>query len=505
MYYLHSKTSSSMGGVTVNGKFRPGNTVRPMPTSVDWVLMMVENFGLAMRLMWIDRQLVGTVRGTMEDEAGPEKDRDSWNWDAESAWKRMYYVPQSIGYFASTRRDFEELRTFNRRQAAERHGREYMAACHRWGRISDWYEGKWVEAKNGEQRFVTKVNQDCTTFQDDGKISHQPPGMKCVLSDYEVMKGQGNPGEPAFLKFMEEQEKKFWYSEKKQHDTTPAQGEYQLTEQEFQDNWDKQSRPHQDSPRAAMADSGVSGSQRTGDRWGLDPVPAKGLGAGFRVMYRICLQWINRLLGIPPDKDKPAFDHDRIDQRIEELKEEDDFGFVAQTQQEAEAGRRRKSTQQHMDKEDDFGHAETVAANLKKHCEGNSIQINAHIQDLKREGKVRTEDISDGYHTFGELYDMRFALTVAVFQMTKRWWDEKPMPAIVGEKINPAWRSRKHSDDTMFDGMFIVGLSQFPGRMITFHYNDEHWDKFNFCETLEKAPKWDGHKDEDVIKRLLAL
>lgn len=60
----------------------------------------------------------------------------------------------------------------------------------------------------------------------------------------------------------------------------------------------------------------------------------------------------------------------------------------------------------------------------------------------------------------------------------------------------------------MFDNMFIVGMG---GRMlsqpsmITFHYDNKHWNKFHFAEVIDKAPEWDGHTDKDVIERLLSL
>lgn len=89
-------------------------------------------------------------------------------------------------------------------------------------------------------------------------------------------------------------------------------------------------------------------------------------------------------------------------------------------------------------------------------------------------------EISDGYHTFNELYYHRMTLF-----------------SIICNTYQPvAWKSWKHDDNTMYDDMFIVGVT-LPTGDYSYHYNKEHWDKFDVRE-LAKAPKWDGHKPEDI-------
>ena len=64
-----------------------------------------------------------------------------------------------------------------------------------------------------------------------------------------------------------------------------------------------------------------------------------------------------------------------------------------------------------------------------------------------------------------------------------------------------AWKSRKHHDGTMFDGMFIVGIET-PDGQATYHYDLEpYWDMFN-CTELEFAPEWDGHTANQAIERI---
>jgi hypothetical protein len=98
-----------------------------------------------------------------------------------------------------------------------------------------------------------------------------------------------------------------------------------------------------------------------------------------------------------------------------------------------------------------------------------------------------TNLISDGYHTFGELYDHRFALFLALCRAR-----------------TDAWKSRVHSDGTSYDGWFIVGIGRIPGRQITYHLPNARWDEATMPETV-MPPPFDGHTSEDVIRRLATL
>lgn len=93
-----------------------------------------------------------------------------------------------------------------------------------------------------------------------------------------------------------------------------------------------------------------------------------------------------------------------------------------------------------------------------------------------------TGEISDGYHTFNELYYHRMMLFSIICNTYK----------------SVAWKSWKHDDDTMYDDMFIVGVS-LPYGDYSYHYNKEHWDRFDVT-ILDRAPKWDGHKPEDITR-----
>lgn len=55
----------------------------------------------------------------------------------------------------------------------------------------DFEVGNEVVAKNGEKRFVTKLNNDNEkTFKDDGKVSKQNPSPHCYIKDYYKILGE---------------------------------------------------------------------------------------------------------------------------------------------------------------------------------------------------------------------------------------------------------------------------------------------------------------------------
>lgn len=93
--------------------------------------------------------------------------------------------------------------------------------------------------------------------------------------------------------------------------------------------------------------------------------------------------------------------------------------------------------------------------------------------------------ISDGYHTFDELYAHRIMLFLCLMKFNK----------------DISWKSRKHSDGTSYEGWFIAGMN-LPTGTITYHIADQFWNMIDDINHLEVAPEWDGHTSDDVIRRL---
>jgi hypothetical protein len=102
-------------------------------------------------------------------------------------------------------------------------------------------------------------------------------------------------------------------------------------------------------------------------------------------------------------------------------------------------------------------------------------------------------NISDGHHTFNELYRHRRELFFALCRSVK--------------DTHTVWRSKLHSegDEEMWDGLFIAGINTEQGAQITYHFGLKYWDEMDFAETYERAPKWDGHSPDDVVERLRVL
>ena len=96
--------------------------------------------------------------------------------------------------------------------------------------------------------------------------------------------------------------------------------------------------------------------------------------------------------------------------------------------------------------------------------------------------------LSDGYHTFDELYEHRIALFIALCKATRY----------------QVWKTHVHSDGTVMDGHFILGLGVDAGRQITYHLPNSKWDEIA-CDELEEAPTFDGHTPADVLERLKLL
>lgn len=97
-------------------------------------------------------------------------------------------------------------------------------------------------------------------------------------------------------------------------------------------------------------------------------------------------------------------------------------------------------------------------------------------------------DLSDGYHTFNQLYYQRMMLFAALVRVYKKF----------------AWKSRRHEDGELCfnGGWFVVGIDT-PQGSYTYHYEDKYWDMFD-CEELPVGKHWDGHTEEDVT-RLFSL
>lgn len=106
---------------------------------------------------------------------------------------------------------------------------------------------------------------------------------------------------------------------------------------------------------------------------------------------------------------------------------------------------------------------------------------------MLRENKINQTDVSnvsDGYHTFGELYDHRNLLFLNLALAN---------PAI-------AFKTRLNDKKEAWEGWFILGINTEFGQ-ITYHLPDEFWIAAGVKE-IEYNFDYDGHNSDDVCNRL---
>ena len=138
-----------------------------------------------------------------------------------------------------------------------------------------------------------------------------------------------------------------------------------------------------------------------------------------------------------------------------------------------------------------------LAQYIKEELVKDEVEIYLDIEDykvivkaLEQETLKDMGEVSDGYHTFNQLYYQRAVL----------------FATIVNQNKDKSWKSFKHFDGKYcFDSdgeWFIVGIDT-PKGSYTYHYAKEYWDMFD-CKELECGKEWDGHTEEDVT-RLLSL
>ena len=109
-------------------------------------------------------------------------------------------------------------------------------------------------------------------------------------------------------------------------------------------------------------------------------------------------------------------------------------------------------------------------------------------------------EVSDGYHTFTELYEHRCTLWITLCRALKLLnvnRSSRPEPVV--------WRSRAHSDGSQMVGWFVLGFGQLQGEQITYHLPEVRWEETSWAQTWDKAPEYDRHTSDDVLERLKSL
>ena len=133
-----------------------------------------------------------------------------------------------------------------------------------------------------------------------------------------------------------------------------------------------------------------------------------------------------------------------------------------------------------------------------------SNSINLLIKDGKEKGFIQEGLISDGYHTFDELYEFRKLYNAALFNAWSLEWSKG-----ISEFAKPLYdvhKSTKHfNGEECFGGGWFIVVAILPTGQITNHYKMKDWDLFEIPVTDKAKYEFDGHTGIDVIERLEAL
>lgn len=136
-------------------------------------------------------------------------------------------------------------------------------------------------------------------------------------------------------------------------------------------------------------------------------------------------------------------------------------------------------------------------------------RVNSKVLDLPSDfiGKV-----SDGYHTFDELYEFRKAYNAALFNEWASEWHKAciskellhisqfPTPKF---DVHKSWR---HNDGELcFGGGWFIVVAVLPTGQISNHYKAEDWELFKMPEWPVAKYEFDGHTGQDVLNRLKAI
>ena len=120
------------------------------------------------------------------------------------------------------------------------------------------------------------------------------------------------------------------------------------------------------------------------------------------------------------------------------------------------------------------------------------------IAELVKESESKTDEnvsdmgeVSDGYHTFNELYEYRLLYNASMFN------------ELAKQGLYDVHKSRKHSDGEypFGDSNWFIVMAELPTGQISNHYEMKDWNLFNVNEK-EVANVWDGHTPKDVAERL---
>lgn len=139
------------------------------------------------------------------------------------------------------------------------------------------------------------------------------------------------------------------------------------------------------------------------------------------------------------------------------------------------------------------------------------------VQELVNGLTTERGDISDGYHTFNELYEFRKIYNAFLFnewakQVTEiKEWAKDDKGRLYAKVVSKKCKYDVHKSichnngELCFGGGWFVVVAVLPSGQITNHYKMEDWDLFKIPEVEKAKYEFDGHTSKDVLERMLNL
>jgi hypothetical protein len=139
------------------------------------------------------------------------------------------------------------------------------------------------------------------------------------------------------------------------------------------------------------------------------------------------------------------------------------------------------------------------------------------VQEIVNTLKDEVGNISDGFHSFNELYEFRKLYNALLFnewakncKVNYEW--VKNDSNLLTQKVKSTeykydiHKSIRHNNGELcFGGGWFVVVAILPSGQITNHYEMKDWDLFNIPEVEKAKYEFDGHSSKDVLERMLNL
>lgn len=101
------------------------------------------------------------------------------------------------------------------------------------------------------------------------------------------------------------------------------------------------------------------------------------------------------------------------------------------------------------------------------------------------------EYISDGYHTFKELYTYRMLYNAMLVN------------ELAKNKNNVVYKTIRHEDGELcFGGNWFLVVIKTQNGIIDNHYEMKYWELFKCQELYKSIIPFDGHTPQDVVKEM---